>query len=464
MMRTTSLLLGLIGLVGGCLDPGDETTTEATTEPLLSAPFFGGDPANHALFAADVSVWETPLAQSEMDCFWDSGVRHVVVGTQDATVAREQLAMAVARGMTVDAYVYLYWDKDIAAQVDAAFAMVQGFPIGRMWLDIEADPKAIGQTALVAKIQQGLTSCTANGTVGCGIYTGPGWWKTYLGNTGAFATTPLWYALYNKKRSLSDWTTEAFGQWASPVAKQFQTAPLCGVGGADWDVMQVAATPTVVVDRSLPPDTGAPPVPPANLFPTDGAVVAIDYAKLMSGTVPRATQYQLALEHYTGTAWATYYTWSSPNAFVKASPPATPALYRFRVRAQNAHGWGAWSPYATFDYGTYTGPRPGGAPPPPPPPPPTTGTPGSLAPDNNAVVATANATLTCGPVTAATTYQFAIELRTGTTWGTYYTYTTAGPTLTFYPQTHAADYRFRVRAQVGGAYGAWSSYATFHVQ
>ena len=35
--------------------------------------------------------------------------------------------------------------------------------------------------------------------------------------------------------------------------------PLCGIGGVDWDVMQVSATPTVVVDRTLPPDTGLPP-------------------------------------------------------------------------------------------------------------------------------------------------------------------------------------------------------------
>ena len=461
-MRTTSLLPGLIALFGAaCVEP----TEDSSSEELQAAPLFGGDVANHALFAADVSVWETPLAQSEMDCFWDSGVRHVVVGTQDAAVAREQLAMAVSRGMTVDAYVYLYWDQDITAQVNAAFAMVQGFPVGRMWLDIEADPKALGSTALIAMIQQGLTTCAAHSPVGCGIYSGPGWWKSYVANTNAFDATPLWYALYNHKRSLSDWPTEQFGHWTSPVGKQFQTAPLCGVGGADWDILQVAATPTVVVDRTPPPDTNAPPVAPTNLFPQEGAVVAIDYAKLMSGTVPRATLYQLALEHYTGTAWTSYYTWSSPNAFVKVTPPSTPALYRFRVRAQNAHGWGAWSDYASFDYGTYAGPRPSGTTTPPPTTtPPTAAVPGSLAPDGGVTFQTASVALSCGPVTSATTYQFAVEDKAGATWAAYYTYTSAGTAVTYYPQIRNADYRFRVRAQVGGVYGAWSSYATFHVQ
>jgi hypothetical protein len=355
-MRISKLLLGAIATLGvACVEPVDE---ESSSEALQAAPFFTGDVANQALFATDVSVWETPLAQSQMDCFWDSGVRHVVVGTQDAVVAHQQLAMAVSRGMTVDAYVFVHWGQDISAQVAAAFAMVQGSPIGRMWLDIEEEPGSLGSNTLIPRIQQGLTACAAWPGVTCGIYTGPGWWKTYLANTSTFAAVPLWYALYNKKRSLADWSTEHFGGWANPVAKQFQTAPLCAVGGADWNVMQVSATPTVSIDRTLPADTHVPPVAPVNLFPTNAMVVPIDYVKLMSGTVPRATQYQLALERYSGTAWAVYYTWANANAFVKVSPPTTPALYRFRARAQNAYGWGAWSDYVTFDYGNYTGRRP----------------------------------------------------------------------------------------------------------
>src|SRR5690348_1562586 len=226
---TTARFVVLFTLLGACAAPPEEQASE----PLQAAPYFPGDTANAAEFATDVSVWETPLAQSQMDCFWDSGVRHVVVGTQDALVARQQLAMAVARGMTVDAYVYIYWDTDVAQQVEAAFAMVQGFPIGRMWLDIEQSPGSLGANTLIPRIQAGLDDCNTHAPVGCGIYTGPGWWKSYLANTSAFTQTPLWYALYNKKRSLSDWSTEQFGGWAAPVAKQFQTAPLCAVGGAD---------------------------------------------------------------------------------------------------------------------------------------------------------------------------------------------------------------------------------------
>jgi len=53
-------------------------------------------------------------------------------------------------------------------------------------------------------------------------------------------------------------------------------------------VLQISATPTVTVDRTLPPDTGLPPVAPTGLYPTNGSVDLLGYAKLMSGTVPRA--------------------------------------------------------------------------------------------------------------------------------------------------------------------------------
>ena len=446
-------------LTAACVGPGEDQQAQ----PLQAAPYFPGDTANHAEFASDVSVWETPLAQSQMDCFWDSGIRHVIVGTQDALVAHQQLAMAVARGMTVDAYVYIYWDTDITAQVNAAFDMVQGYPVGRMWLDIEQATSTLGANTLIPRIQAGLDACNARAPGTCGIYTSPGWWQTYVANTATFADVPLWYALYNKKRSLSDWSTEHFGAWTAPVGKQFQTAPLCDVGGADWDILQVSATPTVVVDRTLPADTGMPPDAPGELWPANGMVIPVDYVKLMSATVPRGTQYQLALERYTGTTWSSYYTWSTANAYVKAYPPATPALYRFRARAQNSHGWGAWSDYVSFDYGTYTGPRPsdgggGGSPPPPPP-----GVPGNLSP-NGTTITGASVTLSASAVDNATSYQFAIDYNPGGTWTPYYTYTGTTPSRTFYPQTRGVDYRFRVAALVGGAWGAWSDYATFHVQ
>jgi hypothetical protein len=454
---STQSLVAIIAMLAGCANAVER---ELPADAMADSPIVPGDPPDPAVLAADVSMWDQPLAQSQMDCFWDTGVRHVVVGTQDLIVARQQLAMAVSRGMTVDAYVHLYWDVDLASQIDAAFAVVQDFPIGRLWLHVEDDPNGLGPSALVARIQEARTACETKALGRCGIYTSPGWWQAYLADTTMFGDLPLWYVLHNNKRSLADWPTEHFGGWVRPAGKQFQTTPLCGAGGADWDVVQVATTPSVVVDRSLPPDTGFPPVVPDNLFPQDAQVIPIDYLKLMSGAVPRATSYQLALEHYDGASWTPYYTWTNSDAYVTVSPPATPALYRLRARAENTHGWGDWSDYVSFDYGTYTGRRPGDPPPPPPPP----DVPASLSPDGGVTITTASVTLTCSAITGATAYDFAIESYDGTTWAPYFTYTTTGPARAFYPQFAGRDYRFKVRALIAGSYHAWSSYATFHMQ
>lgn len=470
-MRTALSVSGLLfmTLAAGCaVQTDDGASSEA---PLTPSPYFAGDTANNAPFAVDVSMWEGPIAESETDCMWTSGVRHVIAGTQVEEVTRQQLAMAVSRGMTVDAYVYLYWDRDITAQVQEAFRRVKGFPIGRMWLDVEEDPRSLGSNALIAKVQTAYNVCMAQGAADCGIYTGPGFWRTYMSDTKSLSNIPLWYAQYNGKKLLSDWPTEHFGGWAKPVAKQWAEEALCGVG-VDKDVMQVLTKPQLVVDRTLPPDTKQPPPAPGGLYPADGAVVGVDYVKLMSATIPRATSYQLALERWTGSAWIGYYTWTNANAFVKSQPTIHNAVYRFRARAQNAYGWGPWSAYATFDYGKYTGARPNAQPPPPPPsstnpppppPPPPPGVPGSLSPDGNVTIATANVSLSCSAVQGATSYELAVEYLSGNVYAVYYTYAPASPTQTFYPAIHGT-YRWRARAKVNGTFGAWSSYATFQLK
>lgn len=458
----TSLMV--LSLAAGCAAQTDEGVS--TDEPLTPSPVFLGDVANNAPFAVDVSMWEGPIAQSETDCMWASGVRHLIAGTQVEEVTRQQLAMAVSRGMTVDGYVYLYWDQDVTAQVNEAFRRTKGFPIGRMWLDVEQDPAGLGANALIKLVQQAYDACTAQGTADCGIYTGPGFWKTYMNNTTSLSNLPLWYAQYDYKTSLSDWTTQHFGGWAKPVAKQWAEQALCGVG-VDKDVMQVITKPQVVVDRTLPPDTKLPPPAPGNLYPADNSVVGVDYVKLMSATIPRATSYQLALERWTGSAWTPYYTWTNANAFIKASPAYHNAVYRFRARAQNAYGWGAWSAYATFDYGKYTGTRPGANPPPPNPPPPNpppAGVPGSLAPDGGVTVTTSAVTLSYSAVQGATSYEVAIEYGSGQTFTPYYTYAPTAASQTFYPAIRNTSYRWRARAKVSGVFGAWSTYATFQLK
>lgn len=419
--------------------------------PLLyDAPLSGGDPANGALYAIDISMWEGPISQAEMDCFWSAGVRHVVSGTQVEEITRQQLSMARDRGMSIDAYVYLYFSRDLRAQVREAFARVQGFDIGRMWLDVEDAQSAAGRSPseLLDAVQQAVDECRLQSGAGCGIYTGAGFWNAYLGGSSRFADVPLWYARYNDVTSLSAWSTERFGGWTAPVAKQWAERALCNVG-VDHNSMQVLEGPQVTVDRTPAPRPVAVPAAPGGLYPADGSRTDFTWVKLMVGTVPYATQYDLQLEHWNGSAWAAYTTWRTASPFKRVSPAWRDRFYRFRARALNAHGWGAWSGYSTFEVGRWAGTPPGGSPPQQPPAPPA----GGLSPDSGATFPAGSAVTLRGPATAgATAYELEIE--------SYFTYASSTPSKTFWPQGVRA-FRWRMRAKVNGVFGAWSAWATF---
>ncbi len=484
-------------LGAGCVNEigpaGPDGAGEAGAEQAIApSPFFGGDDTG-AVFAVDLSFWEGPIAEQEMDCYWDSGVRHVVTGTQLEEVTRQQLDMAVRRGMTVDGYVYLYWTDDMAGQVDTAFARTDGSPIGRMWLDVEEDVKDLGANAVIDKVQAALDRCRIDGAargVQCGIYSGNGFWRGAMANTPLFADVPLWYARYNgghdvEKRALSSWSEgESFGAWEAPVAKQWAEQALCGTG-PDEDTMQVLTQPSVVVDRSVPPDDGLPPPAPTGLMPADGSVTALDVVKLAVTPIAHATRYEFALESFTRGAWQTYFTWPGPNAFRVVSPAWDDTTYRFRARATNAHGAGPWSPWAVFDFGASssspppaepppaTDPPPASNPPPSSPPPasnpppsssepPVDGAPTGLAPSGGTISGD-SVTLSCADVAGAVRYEFSLETVAAGTARPYYTYDKTAPQVTFWPQVHGVTYRFQVRADAGAGFGPWSAPSSFDV-
>lgn len=452
---------------------------EAVAEAELG---FAGDPANGAVYALDVSFWEGPIAQHSMDCFWDSNVRHLVAGTQVEEITRQQLAMAVARGMTVDAYVYLYWGEDMATQVQRAFGRVTGFPLGRMWLDIEEKPGSQGATALTAMARAAVEACRAQAPagVGCGIYTGPGFWKTYMNDTSALADVPLWYAWYNDATSLSAWSVEKFGGWAAPAGKQWAERVLCGIG-VDRNTMQVLTAPQVVVDRTAPPQPSTVPPAPTGVWPRGRT--GLDYFRLMADSIPWTVRWTFALESWTGTQWAPYASWSQSVPSRTVYPYWLNRLYRVRARAQNAKGWGDWSGWVQIEQGTWPGARPPAEPgqpaptqpaptqpaptqpaptqPPPSPPPAAPGAPTGLSPDG-LVLSPGAVTLSCNPVAGASSYEFAVEYLVNGAWRAYYTYLPSGPKQVFYPQVKAS-YRFTARARANGSLTPGSS-ATFEVR
>jgi hypothetical protein len=323
-------------------------------------------------------------------------------------------------------------------------------------------------------IQEGLDAC---GATRCGIYTGAWWWNGVLGGTRRFGDRALWYAVYDGDRTLDTWPRQRFGGWIAPAGKQWRGSHrLCNVT-VDANTMLVDQPPAVIVDRSTPPDLSRPPPAPVGLYPDDRLVIPSGEAvRVMSDRIPGATRYEFEIDVLRGGSYRRYGTFgSSGSASSRLYPTLRDSSYRFRARAQNGSGFGPWSAFATFDYGTVTAapppppeppppePPPPEPPPPEPPPPVDPGAPGGLRPDGE-VLTGSSVQLGCDALGGATAYEFEIEYRSGSAFRPYFVYLRGEAGVTFWPTVRNTDYRWRVRARSAPGFGPWSSWAQFSLR
>ncbi|MFO0712539.1 MAG: GH25 family lysozyme [Sandaracinus sp.] len=483
-MRSRSLAilsaLVVLALSAGCQPAGLAARDQegASRERSVRAPTLG----------VDISVWSGRGTDAEMECFWDHGVRHVVVGTQEPGIATQQMEMAINHGMSVDAYVYLVWSRDVRAQVRDAIAFASRYPVGILWLDMEDDPGSLGAGALEDRVAQAAEAC---GDYPCGVYTGGWWWNEHMGRSEVVTDLPLWYAYYDHDPSLATYPSQRVGAWGTPWAKQFDgDLRLCGID-VDLDtipVMVPASRPHV----GLPAAAPGVPAAPTNLSPTGYERVAswLD-VRVMSDSVPGATSYELAVEAWNGTRYATYYTYTSTTSARSFSPSISDTTYRFRVRATNGAGTGAWSSWSYFQRGAVSGrpPEPGASPSDPAPSDPAPSDPapsdpapsdpapsdpapsdpapsdpapsdpaglGAPSPADGARVTGASITMTRGALSGSHTYAFEIQYGAATGWAHYYDYAGSASSRTFWPAYASTAYRWRVAVD-GGAPSAWAT-------
>lgn len=387
--------------------------------------------AQEPVFAVDVSHWSGTITPDDVACWRANGVEHVIPGTQVESITRQQLQTTIDGGLTVDAYVVLYWDLDIASQVKAALSTVSGLPIGRLWLDVEVYPGGRSVAELESLVQQGLDAC---GEMSCGIYTAKWWWDAYMPGSSRFAHVPLWYAWYDNVARLGTWSYQAFGGWPEPAAKQYTTGYLCGVN-IDFNVMIVDVAPA-----------GEPPTTPTGLSPPSGAVISSGAVTLTVQSPTNADSYQFHIQYWDGGSWQEYYTYQPSTASQTFWPAFIDTSYRFQVRAQNAYGWSEWSSWSSFDFGQ-VGTVPDA---------PTPSTPA-----NGAVITTSSVTLSVETIDGATTYEFDIWYWGGTAWQSYYTYRPTGAQQTFWPAFDNTAYQWRARAENTYGLGAWSVWSGF---
>ena len=394
-------------------------------------PAFALDLGDETVFAVDVSHWSGNITPDDVACWGANGIEHVIPGTQVESITRQQLQTAVDGGLSVDAYVVLFWDGDITSQVQAARSIVSGYPVGRLWLDVEVYPAGRSVAQLESLIQEGLDAC---GDMSCGIYTAKWWWDAYMPGSTRFSHVPLWFAWYDSVASLNTWSYQAFGGWPEPTGKQYTTGYLCGVN-IDFNVMLADVAPG-----------GEPPATPTGLAPPSGSVISSGAVTLSVQSPTNADAYQFRIEYWDGGSWQEYYTYQPITSSQTFWPAFIDTSYRFQVQARNAYGWSEWSSRSSFDFGQVrTVPE----------------APTPLTPANGAVITTSSVTLSVEAIVSATIYEFDIWYWGGTEWRSYYTYRPTRSQQTFWPAFDNTAYQWRTRAENAYGLGEWSVWSGF---
>jgi hypothetical protein len=227
--------------------------------------------------AVDISNYTGPITLDQVNAWREAGVGLVLVQAVDPPagyppgVTRQQLEVLRDAVMPADAYVFFWFEAD-AGHVDRALTLLDGFPVRRVWLDLEdTAAQRFDQATTEAKVADALQRCDAwsqgRGLPTAGIYTGHWYWADplYTGNTQAFADRLLWDSHYDFIADASQ-GFRAYGGWTECVIKQhIGSSTFCNVAGLDQNCLSASyaealgAPPVLAQERGE--EVSCPPVP-----------------------------------------------------------------------------------------------------------------------------------------------------------------------------------------------------------
>lgn len=173
----------------------------------------------------DISNYQGVLSNAELQALNAAGRTVVVCGTDgnptSPLVYPQQVAAAVALGLEVEAYIFLYFSApdDIVARTQSKLALIrQQGHVTRVWLDCEDDPHGLAPDEIKGHIAAARDAVQAAGFE-CGIYTGKWWWGPNTANDEGFWNLKLWAAQYDGIEDPNVFDT--FGGWydEQPVAR-----------------------------------------------------------------------------------------------------------------------------------------------------------------------------------------------------------------------------------------------------
>jgi hypothetical protein len=183
------------------------------------------------VLARDVSNYTDELTPEVLAKWKTEGVELVIIQAVDPPIGypvgktRTQIQQCLDAGLAVDAYIYLWFDAAIA-DVQKKLALLNGFPIRQVWLDVEDTAAArYNQATTEARVAEALGECDRFPTTfrrPTGIYSGPWFWTDarYMANTTAFSERVLWDSDYDGVPDTeAGWTP--YGGWLSRAIKQY---------------------------------------------------------------------------------------------------------------------------------------------------------------------------------------------------------------------------------------------------
>jgi len=164
--------------------------------------------------AFDFSNWTRVPTIDDIATLRALGYTTAIIGASfDVALAREQISILVAAGFRIEVYGWLR-HPGRAGLLDNAISACAGFPVERLWLDVEDADDALGQSPeqLAFDVRAALDYLHARATIPTGIYTGSWFWDSYMGTTDTFGEV-LWLANYVSTPSVNFIYSHLPGGW-----------------------------------------------------------------------------------------------------------------------------------------------------------------------------------------------------------------------------------------------------------
>lgn len=142
-------------------------------------------------------------------------------------LARQQMFAVLEGGLELQAYVWLYFDRDPKTQVEEVAGLFDDMPFTCIWLDCEDN---VFGANVIAYIRTAIDILIMEWPVG--IYTSRGWWWAHTGDSTQFAFWPLFDAHWRENPTMEDFVP--YGGWDHCLMSQY--APNVYLGGVVVDM------------------------------------------------------------------------------------------------------------------------------------------------------------------------------------------------------------------------------------